>query len=381
MTAVEAFERFLGRSYLGQKRFSIEGLDVLVPMLDRIVELAGRAGAKTVEIGMSHRGRLSVLATVVGIPEATILEEFERGRPNVQADPAAEGEMSDVKYHRGANGTRATDGGPVRVTIASNPSHLEAIDPVVEGRARAEQTDFTDQTVGPDPRLALPVLIHGDAAFAAQGVVAETFNLARLAAYTTGGTIHLIGDNQLGFTVEPSEARSTDYASDLAKGFDVPIAHVNADDPEACLSAVQLALAYRDRFHGDFLIHVLGYRRHGHSEEDEPAYTQPRMYELIAQHPTVRELYMRRLVEAGDLDAAAGEAMVGAGPVAAFGGPRAGSQGCRRRRRRPFAPVPSAMTKRAMTVSRPFSSVPVRARSAHVPEAIRPSYGRPRCGR
>ena len=310
LTSVEAFERFLGRSYLGQKRFSIEGLDVLVPMLDRVIELAGMAGARTVEIGMSHRGRLSALVNVVGIPEAAILEEFERGRSTAQVEPPAEGETSDVKYHRGAHGTRSTAGGPVRVTVSSNPSHLEAIDPVVEGRARAEQSDLGDRTASPDSRLAVPVLIHGDAAFAAQGVVAETFNLARLAGYTTGGTIHLIGDNQLGFTVEPSAGRSTDYASDLAKGFDVPIAHVNADDPEACLSAVQLAVSYRNRFHGDFVIHVLGYRRHGHSEEDEPAYTQPRMYERVAQHPTVREIYLRRLVEEGALDPTAGEAMV-----------------------------------------------------------------------
>ncbi len=312
LTAVETFERFLGRSYLGQKRFSIEGLDVLVPMLDRLIELAGPGGARTVEIGMSHRGRLSVLVNVVGIPEATIFEEFEQGRPTVQADPAAEGETSDVKYHRGAHGTRSTAGRAVRVSVSSNPSHLEAIDPVVEGRARAEQTDLTSPTAGLDPRLAVPVLIHGDAAFAAQGVVAETFNLARLPAYSTGGTIHLIGDNQLGFTVEPVAARSTDYASDLAKGFDVPIAHVNADDPEACLSAIQLAVAYRERFHGDFLVHVVGYRRHGHSEEDEPGYTQPLMYERIASHPTVREVYMRRLVDEGALDPAAGEAMAAA---------------------------------------------------------------------
>ena len=198
------------------------------------------------------------------------------------------------------------------MTVSSNPSHLEAIDPVVEGRARAEQTDRSGPTASPDARLAVPVLIHGDAGFAAQGVVAETFNLARLAGYTTGGTIHLITDNQLGFTVEPRDGRSTDYASDLAKGFDVPIAHVNADDPEACLSAVELAVAYRERFHGDFVIHVLGYRRHGHSEEDEPAYTQPLLYARIAEHPTVREIYLRRLVEEGAIELAAGEAMVGA---------------------------------------------------------------------
>ena len=309
---MEAFERFLGRAYLGQKRFSIEGLDVMVPMLDRVIELVGRAGAKTVEIGMPHRGRLSVLVNVVGISEATIIDEFERGRPTALADPPAEGETSDVKYHRGAHGVHSTAGGPVRVTISSNPSHLEAIDPVVEGRARAEQTDRRGLVAAPDARVAVPVLIHGDAAFAAQGVVAETFNLARLAGYTTGGTIHLIGDNQLGFTVEPHDARSTDYASDLAKGFDVPIAHVNADDPEACLSAVELAVAYRERFHGDFVIHLLGYRRHGHSEEDEPAYTQPRLYERIAAHPTAREVYMRRLVEERALEPGAGEAMASA---------------------------------------------------------------------
>src|SRR5450830_619352 len=312
LTAVETFERLLGRTYLGQKRFSIEGLDVLVPMLDRVIELVGQAGAQTVEIGMPHRGRLSVLVGVVGIPEAAILDEFERGRPTAEADPPAEGETSDVKYHRGAHGVHPTAGGSVRVTVSSNPSHLEAIDPVVEGRARAEQTDRSGPTASPDARLAVQVLIHGDAGFAAQGVVAETFNLARLSGYTTGGTIHLITDNQLGFTVEPKEGRSTDYASDLAKGFDVPIAHVNADDPEACLSAVQLAVAYRERFRGDFVIHVLGYRRHGHSEEDEPAYTQPLLYARIAEHPTVRAIYLRRLVEEGAVEVSAGEAMVGA---------------------------------------------------------------------
>src|ERR1035437_4440 len=312
LTAVETFERFLGRVYLGQKRFSIEGLDVLVPMLDQVIELVGQAGARTVEIGMPHRGRLSVLVGVVGIAEATILDEFERGRPTAEADPPAEGETSDVKYHRGAHGVVPTAAGSIRVTVSSNPSHLEAIDPVVEGRARAEQTDRSGPTASPDARLAVPVLIHGDAAFAAQGVVAETFNLARLAGYTTGGTIHLITDNQLGFTVEPKDARSTDYASDLAKGFDVPIVHVNADDPEACLSAVQLAVAYRERFHGHFFVPALGSRRHGHSEEDEPAYTQPLLYARIAEHPTVREIYLRRLIEEGAIEVSSGEAMVGA---------------------------------------------------------------------
>jgi len=312
LTAVEAFERFLQRVYLGQKRFSIEGLDVLVPMLHQIIELVGRAGARTVELGMAHRGRLNVLVQVVGVPDAVILDEFERSHPTAEADLPPEGETSDVKYHRGAHGVHQTASGPILVTLSSNPSHLEAVDPVVEGRARAEQSDRKGPTVSRDVRLAVPVLIHGDAGFAAQGVVAETLNLARLAGYTTGGTTHLIADNQLGFTVEPRDGRSTDYASDLAKGFDVPIAHVNADDPEACLAAVELAVAYRERFHGDFVIHVVGYRRHGHNEEDEPAYTQPLMYARIAEHPTVRELYLRRLVEEGTLELNAGEAMLSA---------------------------------------------------------------------
>ncbi len=308
LTRVEAFERFLQRAYLGQKRFSIEGLDVLVPMLEELIELAATTGTASLEIGMAHRGRLNVLAHVVGVSYADILGEFERGHPAAEEEPAAEGETSDVKYHRGASGTYHAAAGDVRVAVSPNPSHLEAVDPVVEGRARAEQTDRSRPDAPRDLSCALPVLIHGDAAIAGQGVVAETFNLARLRGYTTGGTIHLVANNQLGFTVDPRDGRSTDYASDIAKGFDVPIVHVNGDDPEACLAAIRLALAYRERFHGDFLIDVVGYRRHGHNEEDEPAYTQPRMYERIAIQPTVRELYMRRLASEGIVDeAAAGE--------------------------------------------------------------------------
>jgi 2-oxoglutarate dehydrogenase E1 component len=302
LTAVEAFERFIGRAYLGQKRFSIEGLDVLVPMLDQLVELVASSGSRTVEIGMTHRGRLNVLAHIVGVPYAAILGEFEHGVSGAAEEPLPEGETSDVKYHRGADGEYEAGAGPVRIIVASNPSHLEAIDPVVEGRVRAAQTDRSGPEPTRDPTRAVPVLIHGDASFAAQGVVAETFNLARLAGYTTGGTVHLIANNQLGFTVEPLDGRSTDYASDLAKGFDVPIIHVNADDPEACLSATRLAHAYRERFHGDVVIDVIGYRRYGHNEGDEPAYTQPLMYDRIADHPTVRQVYLRRLVEAGDVD-------------------------------------------------------------------------------
>ncbi len=314
LTRVEAFERFLQRAYLGQKRFSIEGLDVLVPMLEELIELAATTGTASLEIGMAHRGRLNVLAHVVGVSYADILGEFERGHPAAEEEPAAEGETSDVKYHRGASGTYHAAAGDVRVAVSPNPSHLEAVDPVVEGRARAEQTDRSRPDAPRDLSCALPVLIHGDAAIAGQGVVAETFNLARLRGYTTGGTIHLVANNQLGFTVDPRDGRSTDYASDIAKGFDVPIVHVNGDDPEACLAAIRLALAYRERFHGDFLIDVVGYRRHGHNEEDEPAYTQPRMYERIAIQPTVRELYVRRLASEGIVDeAAAGEEFEAAG--------------------------------------------------------------------
>ncbi len=312
LTAVEAFERFLQRAYLGQKRFSIEGLDVLVPMLDLLIELAARSGTAAVEIGMAHRGRLNVLAHVVGVPYAEILGEFERGHPAAEAEPAAEGETSDVKYHRGASGTYHAAAGAVRVAISPNPSHLEAVDPVVEGRARAEQTDRARPDAPRDTSAAIPVLVHGDAALAGQGVVAETFNLARLEGYTTGGTVHLVANNQLGFTVDPRSARSTDYASDIAKGFDVPIVHVNADDPEACLAAIRLAVAYRELFHGDFLIDVVGYRRRGHNEEDEPAYTQPLMYAQIASHPTVRQLYLQRLVAEGLVEEAAAQAELAA---------------------------------------------------------------------
>jgi multifunctional 2-oxoglutarate metabolism enzyme len=299
LTAVETLERFLHRAYLGQKRFSIEGLDIMVPMLDLTIELAGTGGARRVVLGMAHRGRLNVLAHVVGLPYETIFAEFEGGR-HVEETLTPEGGTGDVKYHHGAEGVyQTTAGKPVNVTLSPNPSHLEAVNPVVEGRARANQTNRRGKEAIHDGSVALPVLIHGDASFAAQGVVAETFNLARLKGYTTGGTIHLIANNQLGFTTEPKEARSTDYSSDLAKGFDAPIIHVNADDAEACLAAARLAMLYREKFHGDVVIDVVGYRRHGHNEGDEPAYTQPVMYERIKQTPTVRQRYAEQLAREG----------------------------------------------------------------------------------
>ncbi len=253
LTAVDTLERFLHKAYLGQKRFSIEGLDMTVPMLDFTIELAAAHGTRKTVIGMAHRGRLNVLAHVVNVPYETILAEFEGGRK--EETPENEGATAgtgDVKYHHGAEGVYHTAGGAdMAVTLSPNPSHLESVNPVVEGRTRANQTNRSGPAAEHDAKVALPVLLHGDAAFAGQGVVAETFTLARLRGYTTGGTIHLILNNQIGFTTEPREARSTDYSSDLAKGFDVPIIHVNADDPEACLAAVRLAMMYREKFHAN----------------------------------------------------------------------------------------------------------------------------------
>ncbi|HEV8398697.1 MAG TPA: multifunctional oxoglutarate decarboxylase/oxoglutarate dehydrogenase thiamine pyrophosphate-binding subunit/dihydrolipoyllysine-residue succinyltransferase subunit, partial [Gemmatimonadales bacterium] len=298
LTLVDTLERFLQRAYLGQKRFSIEGVDITVPMLDTTLELAAAFGAHRVVMGMAHRGRLNVLAHVVSLPYEAILEEFEGGGSGSASDPEAV--TGDVKYHLGAEGTyKAARGKEVTVSLLSNPSHLEAVNPVVEGWTRAEQTDRSGAEATLAVSTVLPVLIHGDAAFAGQGVVAETFNLARLRGYTTGGTIHLITNNQVGFTTDPRDGRSTDYSSDLAKGFDVPIIHVNADDPEACIAAVRLAWMYREKFHGDVVIDVVGYRRWGHNEGDEPAYTQPLMYEVIKKMPPVREKYAAQLAAEG----------------------------------------------------------------------------------
>ena len=300
LTEVEALERFLHKAYLGQKRFSIEGVDMLVPMLDLTIESAADSGARDVVIGMAHRGRLNVLAHTIGRPYETIFAEFEGGRQVEAGQLTPEGGTGDVKYHHGAEGAYVTSQGKaITVSLSPNPSHLEYVSPVVDGRARAKQTQRRGREAHHDPTAALPVAIHGDAAFAAQGVVAETLNLGALKGYRTGGTLHLITNNQVGFTTDMEDARSTRYASDLAKGFDIPIIHVNADDAEACLSAVRLAMAYRDRFHQDMVIDLVGYRRHGHNEGDEPAYTQPLMYERIKGLPTVRERYAGELVQAG----------------------------------------------------------------------------------
>ncbi len=299
LSRVEGMEHYLRRAFLGQKQFSLEGLDVMVPMLDEAIEEASAAGAHEVVIGMAHRGRLNVLAHVVGRPYDVILREFEGERTIDAVVSSEEGGTGDVKYHLGAEGQRKTEAGEITVTLAANPSHLEAVDPVVEGRARAEQTDRSTRDGYHDPTIALPILIHGDAAFSGQGEVAETLNLQALDGYSTGGTLHLITNNQVGFTTDPEDGRSTRYSSDLAKGFDVPIIHVNADDPEAAISAIRLALAYRWRFGHDVVVDLVGYRRFGHNEQDEPAYTQPLLAAAIADHPTVRDQFAARLVEEG----------------------------------------------------------------------------------
>jgi 2-oxoglutarate dehydrogenase E1 component len=297
LTEVESLERFLHKAYLGQKRFSIEGVDMMVPMLDLAIEMAADSGAAEVVLGMAHRGRLNVLAHTLGRPYVTLFSEFEGLHHTETGDEFGTG---DVKYHIGAEGAHQTASGKaVTVTLAHNPSHLEFVAPVVVGRTRAEQTQRRGQQAALHPDAALPVVIHGDAAFAGQGVVAETLNLGALKGYAVGGTLHLIANNQVGFTTDIGDSRSTTHASDLAKGFDVPIIHVNADDAEACLDAMRLAMMYRHRFHQDILIDLVGYRRHGHNEGDEPGYTQPRMYGVIKAHPTVRERYAARVTERG----------------------------------------------------------------------------------
>ncbi|QSO53417.1 2-oxoglutarate dehydrogenase E1 component [Alicyclobacillus curvatus] len=301
---VEQFEKYLHRTFVGQKRFSIEGLDVLVPMLDWLIEQSVSLGTRYISMGMAHRGRLNVLAHVLRKPYEAIFAEFHAS-PNKDLVPS-EGSMGinygwtgDVKYHLGAH--RTVDEGELveaRIMLANNPSHLEFVDPVVVGAARAAQDIRTQPgVVQTDIRQALAVLVHGDAAFPGEGVVAETLNMSRLPGYQVGGVIHIIANNQLGFTAEAEESRSTRYASDLAKGFEIPVVHVSADSPESCIAVVLMAHAYRERFHKDFLVDLLGYRRFGHNEMDDPAPTQPLLYANINAHRDVREIYQDDLTQ------------------------------------------------------------------------------------
>jgi 2-oxoglutarate dehydrogenase E1 component len=285
------FENFLAKKFVGKKRFSLEGGETLIPMMDTIVEEAGLYNMEGIVIGMAHRGRLNVLVNTIQKPASLIFAEFEE-----KADENLS--YADVKYHLGYSNTIKTESGKdVKISLMFNPSHLEAVNPVVTGNTRARQSSFND----PKRDKFMPILIHGDAAFAGQGVVAETLNLMNLEGYTTGGTFHIIINNQIGFTTLPSESRSTLYASDLAKGFQVPIFHVNGDDPESAYRTIRLLLEYRQKFHKDVIVDLICYRRLGHNENDEPAFTQPNMYNIIKNHPPTIQVYEKQLLESSDI--------------------------------------------------------------------------------
>jgi 2-oxoglutarate dehydrogenase E1 component len=295
---VDALERFMHKAYLGQHQFSIEGVDMTVPMLDEMIRLSAAGGAEEVVIGMAHRGRLNVLAHNLGRSYSSIFAEFEGASAVEAVTTKSQTGTGDVKYHHGAQGTKPLPSGEsIRVNLESNPSHLEVVSPVVMGATRAAQTGSDGPRISQDVTRAVPIMIHGDAALPGQGVVAETLNLQTLDGYQVGGTLHLITNNQIGFTTDPDDGRSTRWASDLAKGFDIPIIHVNADDVEACMSAVRLSWAFHEEFGHDVLIDLIGYRRFGHNESDEPAYTQPEMYARMKNKKRVSELWADQLIE------------------------------------------------------------------------------------
>ncbi|HEY0367849.1 MAG TPA: multifunctional oxoglutarate decarboxylase/oxoglutarate dehydrogenase thiamine pyrophosphate-binding subunit/dihydrolipoyllysine-residue succinyltransferase subunit, partial [Pyrinomonadaceae bacterium] len=298
LISAEQFERFLHTKYLGQKRFSLEGCETIIPLLDRLIDGAAARGVENITFGMAHRGRLNVLANVIGNLCERIFAAFEGSvHPEFPADEG------DVKYHQGATGERVlADGRRVALSLSPNPSHLEAVDPVVEGMVRATQDTMLGQRGATREQvidLALPVLLHGDAAFAGQGVVMETLNLAGLKGYRTGGTIHIIINNQIGFTTSPEAGRSTIYSTDVARMTQLPIFHINGDDPEAAYRVLQIALDYRQEFNKDVVLDIIGFRRLGHNETDEPSYTQPLMYARVKAHPGVRTVYAKRLIKEG----------------------------------------------------------------------------------
>ena len=309
ITSVEGFEQFLQKTFVGQKRFSIEGLESMVPILDKIVDNASRSDVEHVMMGMAHRGRLSVLAYVLGKPLANIFSEFHHGPDKTLVPSSGEngihyGWTGDVKYHFGALKEVKKDASSTRVSLAHNPSHLEFVNPVVTGKARAEQDDRSKPGYPKqDVDKAMSVLIHGDAAFIGEGIVPESINLSGLRGYRTDGSIHVIANNLVGFTTDRHEGRSTRYASDLAKGYEIPIIRVNADDPVACVSASKLAFEYTRKFKKDFLIDLVGYRRYGHNEMDEPRSTQPELYKEIDEHPTVTEIFAKELEESSVIKA------------------------------------------------------------------------------
>ncbi|MGH8309100.1 MAG: 2-oxoglutarate dehydrogenase E1 component, partial [Steroidobacteraceae bacterium] len=301
LTAAEGLERFLHTKYVGQKRFSLEGGDTLIPLLDHMLQTAGEKGVQEMVIGMAHRGRLNVLVNLLGKSPSVMFSEFEG-----KYDTAHLAGSGDVKYHKGFSADLRTPGGNVHAVLAFNPSHLEVVNAVVEGSVRARQERRGDER----GEHVVPLLIHGDAAFAGQGVVMETLQLSQARGYTTGGTVHIVVNNQVGFTTNPPDARSTIYCSDIAKMIEAPIFHVNADDPEAVVFVGRLALEYRMRFRKDVVIDLVCYRRHGHNEADEPAATQPIMYRAIRQHPTARKLYADHLAAAGVITEADAGAMI-----------------------------------------------------------------------
>mgnify|MGYP001114648782 CR=1 FL=1 len=295
LTAAEGIERYLHTRYVGQKRFSLEGGDSLIPLLDDLIQQCGTAGIQEMVIGMAHRGRINVLVNVLGKAPQDLFSEFEG-----VYDTARVKGSGDVKYHMGFSADVRTPGDNMHVVLAFNPSHLEIVNPVVEGSVRARQERRRDE----DGNEILPVLIHGDAAIAAQGVVAETFQMSQARGFKTGGTLHIIINNQVGFTIsDPRDARSTAYCSDIARMIEAPVFHVNGDDPEAVVFVTRLALEYRQAFRKDVVIDLVCYRRHGHNEADEPSATQPQMYDVIKKHPTTRQLYARHLMEKGIVDA------------------------------------------------------------------------------
>ncbi|HEY0348542.1 MAG TPA: multifunctional oxoglutarate decarboxylase/oxoglutarate dehydrogenase thiamine pyrophosphate-binding subunit/dihydrolipoyllysine-residue succinyltransferase subunit, partial [Pyrinomonadaceae bacterium] len=303
LISAEQFERFLNTKYLGQKRFSIEGCETIIPLLDQLIERAGDLGIEDITMGMAHRGRLNVLANVIGHFCERIFTSFEGS-----VHPAFPADEGDVKYHQGAKGERETAGGQkVQITLSPNPSHLEAVDPVVEGMTRATQDTAMDESNSSRDdvmKRALPLLLHGDAAFAGQGIVMETLQLAQLRGYRTGGTIHIIINNQIGFTTSPEAGRSSIYSTDVARMTQSPIFHINGDDPEAAFRTMRIALDYRQQFKKDVVLDVVGFRRLGHNETDEPSYTQPLMYQRVKEHTGVRTIYARQLVREGVIDEA-----------------------------------------------------------------------------
>jgi 2-oxoglutarate dehydrogenase E1 component len=298
LISAEQFERFLHTKYLGQKRFSLEGCETVIPLLDQLIDGAAARGVEKIVFGMAHRGRLNVLANVIGNLCERIFAAFEGSvHPEFPADEG------DVKYHQGATGERVLDDGrKVELSLSPNPSHLEAVDPVVEGMVRAQQDEMMGQRDLNREQvidMALPVLLHGDAAFAGQGIVMETLNLAGLKGYRTGGTIHIIINNQIGFTTSPEAGRSTIYSTDVARMTQLPIFHINGDDPEAAYRVMRIALEYRQEFNKDVILDLIGFRRLGHNETDEPSYTQPLMYARVKAHPGVRAVYAKRLIKEG----------------------------------------------------------------------------------